>query len=55
MGPIMNRERVRDAVARALLLDPSAGKEAAIRAAAQALGLAEEVVRDTVAADEVSA
>lgn len=41
-------ERVRAAVARALLLDPEAGMEAAIQATAQALALPVECVREAV-------
>lgn len=44
---ILPRESVRQAVARALLLDPG-DMEAAIAAAAQALGLDVEVVRECV-------
>lgn len=50
---IASREAVRAAVARALLLDPTAGQDAAIEAAAQALALPVETVRDAVA-DEVT-
>jgi hypothetical protein len=48
VSPILSRDRVRSAVARALLLDPEAGQEAAIASAAQALGLPVEVVRDAM-------
>lgn len=45
---IASREAVRAAVARALLLDPTAGQEAAVAAAAQALGLPVETVREAL-------
>ena len=44
---ITSRESVRQAVARAMLLDPG-DTEAAIAAAAQALGLPVEAVREVV-------
>lgn len=46
---IASRDAVRQAVARALLLDPTAGQDAAIEATAQALALPIEVVRDALA------
>lgn len=49
---IVTRKAVLDAVARALLLGPG-DTEAAILAAAQALGLAPDVVRDAL--EEVEA
>ena len=48
---IASRETVRAAVARALLLDPTAGQDAAIGAAAQSLGLPVDVVREAVAVE----
>lgn len=45
---IATREAVRAAVARALLLDPSAGQQSAIEAAAQALGLPAEAVHSAI-------
>lgn len=49
---ILSRDRVRAAVERALALDPD--RDAAIRAAAQALGVDEVVVREALD-DEVQA
>ena len=46
MSQIHTRTAVRLAVARALLLDPAAGQQAAIAAAAQALGLPVAVVAE---------
>lgn len=51
---IASRETVRAAVARAMLLDPEAGQEAAIEAAAQALGLPVDLVHEAVADTEVA-
>lgn len=50
---ITTRESVRQAVARAMLLDPG-DTEAAIAAAAQALGLPVEAVREVVQPEEVA-
>lgn len=54
MNTIIPRAQVREAVARALLLAPTAGQQAAIEAAAQALALPVEAVEQAVA-DEVPA
>jgi hypothetical protein len=48
MSTIYTREKVREVVARALLLDPERGEQAAIEAAAQALALPVECVREAV-------
>ena len=45
---ITSRERVRQAVANALKLDPSEDEEAAIHSAAQALGIDVEWVREAL-------
>jgi hypothetical protein len=45
---IYSRDTVRDAVARALLLDPTAGLDAAIEATAQAMHLHVDAVRAIV-------
>ena len=50
---IISRETVRQAVARALVLDPG-DTEAAIAAAAQALGLPVEAVRECVQETEAA-
>lgn len=50
---IVSREAVRQAVARALVLDPG-DTEAAIAAAAQSLGLPVEVVAEVVAEGETA-
>ena len=51
---IAAREAVRAAVARAMLLDPTAGQDAAIEAASQALALPVEAVRDAVGGEVTS-
>lgn len=45
---IVSRERIQTAVARALLLDPEAGTQAAIAATAQALGLPIDLVEQAM-------
>ena len=52
---IVARETVREAVARALLLAPERGQEAAILATAQALGLPAEAVREAIEPEGIEA
>lgn len=49
---IYTRQQVREAVARALLLCPEAGQEAAEHAAAQSLGVPIELVREAIEPEE---
>lgn len=46
---IVSRERVRDAVARALLDDPDAGEAGAVEAVAERFAIAPEAVLDALA------
>lgn len=49
---IIQRDKVRQAVARALLLDPTGGLESAVAAAASALAIPVEAVLEAVEANE---
>ena len=52
--PILSRDKVREAVARAMLFDAEAGSDASHEAAAQSLGVPVEVVIEALEPAEVA-
>jgi len=54
MNEIHSRDKIREAIARALLLDAEAGTEAAVEAVAQSFAMPVEAVRECIETSEAS-